>query len=333
MRAFVRLGVAVAFLLPALHATSEEPSLNCRDGGNAPPRLLLVQNLWGLRAYPAADTEWPDERKVRVIAAAGFDAFDVWVGGAREEDLARWKALGVAHGLGVGVEFGPERVEDADAAIAAAKRLGSVYLDAHVASAFTPEKEAEALLRALVERCRAASMPLVVQTHRGRVTQDLLRTVAYARAIPDLRFDLDLSHYFVAGEMGGPLSPEAEAAIGALLERATMLDGRISNGEQVQVDHLNPAYREPTERTAALWKRVMTGWLRGARRGDVFPFRVELGPPGYAILGSDGREISDRWEQQKSLLHLVETLWNEAVAETGAGERHASRARTASATR
>jgi sugar phosphate isomerase/epimerase len=333
MRSFARLAVLVTCLVPALRSAGEEPGLNCRDGGNAEPRLLLVQNLWGLRAYPAADTEWPDERKVQEIAAAGFDAFDVWVGGAKEADLARWKALGDAHRLGVGVEFGPERAEDADAAIAAAKRLGSVYLDAHVASAFTPEKEAEALLRALVERCRAASMPLVVQTHRGRVTQDLLRTVAYARAIPDLRFDLDLSHYFVAGEMGGPLSPEAEAAIGALLERATMLDGRISNGEQVQVDHLNPAYREPTERTAALWKRVMTGWLRGARRGDVFPFRVELGPPGYAILGSDGREISDRWEQQKSLLHLVETLWNEAVAETGAGERHASRARTASATR
>jgi len=45
----------------------------------------------------------------------------------------------------------------------------------------------------------------------------------------------------------------------------------------------------------------MVGWLRGAKRGDVFPFRVELGPPDYAILGADGREISDRWEQQKAM--------------------------------
>ena len=246
----------------------------------------------------------------------------MWVGGAKEEDLVRWKGLAEQHGLGIGVEFGPARVEDADAGIAAAKRLGSVYLDAHVASYFTPEAEAEALLRGLVERCRRADMPLVIQTHRGRVTQDLLRTVAYAQAIPELRFDLDFSHYLVAGEHTGALPAPAEAALAVLMERATMLDGRVSNGEQVQVDLLNPVYREHLDRVAALWKRVMVGWLRGARRGDVFPFRVELGPPGYAILGADGREISDRWAQQKAMRDLVERLWNEAVAETGIGERH-----------
>lgn len=311
--------VALATVIAA-PAGAEDERLNCRDGRDAPPRLLLVQNLWGLRAYPGAGDEWPDERKAAEIKAAGFDAFDVWVGGASEADLARWVELGRAHGLGVGVEFGPARVEDADAAIAAAKRLGSTYLDAHVASYFTPEAEAEALLRGLVERCWRAGMPLVIQTHRGRVTQDLLRTVAYARAIPELRFDLDFSHYLVAGELTSALPPAAEAALGVLMERATMLDGRVSNGEQVQVDLLNPAYREHLDRVAALWKRVMVGWLRGARRGDVFPFRVELGPPGYAILGADGREISDRWAQQKALGDIVVRLWNEAVAETGKGE-------------
>jgi len=304
-----------------------EPGLNCRDGTDAAPRLQLVQNLWGLRAYPSTAEEWSEEKKLALIKAAGFDAFDVWVGGASEAELTRWKALSEAHGLAVGVEFGPARLEDVDAGIAAAKRLGSVYLDAHVASYFTPEAEALELLRGLVERCRRADMPLVIQTHRGRVTQDLVRTVAYAGAIPELRFDLDFSHYLVAGEHTGALPAPAEAALGVLMERATMLDGRVSNGEQVQVDLLNPVHREHLDRVAALWKRVMVGWLRGARRGDVFPFRVELGPPGYAILGADGREISDRWAQQKAMRDLAERLWNEAVAETGIGEPHATVAR------
>ena len=322
MRPRSSLGLAVLCLAALSPASASPPRLNCRDGRDAPPRLLLVQNLWGLRAYPSAGEEWPDERKAREIRDAGFDAFDVWVGGAKDEDLERWKALADASRLGIGVEFGPVRPEDADAAIAAAKRLGSVYLDAHPAGYFTPEREAEALLRGLVARCARADMPLVVQTHRGRATQDLLRTVAYAKAIPELRFDLDFSHYLVAGEMGGPLGPEAEGALGVLMERAIMLDGRVSNGEQVQIDLLNPVYREHVDRQAALWKRVMSGWLRGAGRGDVFPFRVELGPPDYAIRGRDGSEISDRWEQQKAMRALVERLWNEAVDESGRGERH-----------
>jgi len=318
----MRLAAAAVLVFAAAGPAPAGEGLNCRDGRDAPPRLQLVQNLWGLSAYPSAKDEWPLEKKLAEVKAAGFDAFDVWVGDAKEEDLARWEAAAKASGLGVGVEFGPTRPEDADAAIAAAKRLGSVYLDAHAASYFTPEAEAEALLRGLVERCRAAGMPLVVQTHRGRVTQDLLRTVGYAQRIPDMRFDLDFSHYIVAGELGGEFSKEAAAALFVLADKAIMLDGRVSNGEQVQVDADNPAYARHVERTATMWKRVMVRWLRYAERGDVFPFRVELGPPDYAILGVDGRETSDRWAQQKAMKSLVERLWNEAVGEVGRGERH-----------
>jgi hypothetical protein len=313
----------LALLLPA-SAPAQDPSLNCRDGKDATPRLQIVLNVWGLQAYPSAKEEWTEDKKVQEIAAAGFDAFDVWIGNAKEEDFSRWKTLAEGSGLAIGVETEILRPEDADAAIEGAKRLGSVYLDAHVAGYFTPEAEAEALLRSLADRCRKAAMPLAIQTHRARVTQDLLRAVRYAKAIPDLRFDLDLSHYFVGGSIGGGgvLPPEAEKALDFLMERAIMLDGRVSNGEQVQVDHRNPAYAAERDRFASMWKSGMKRWLGTARRGDVFPFRIELGPPHYAILGGDGREISDRWEQQKDMKALVERLWNEAVAETGFGEKH-----------
>jgi hypothetical protein len=318
----MRLAAAAVLMLTfAGSATLAADDLRCRDGRDAPPRLLLVQNLRGLAAYPSASDEWPLEKKLGEIRAAGFDAFDVWVSGAAEEDLARWEAGARANGLGVGVGFSASRPEDADPAIAAAKRLGSTYLDAQVGSYFTSEADADALLRGLVERCRAAAVPLVVHTHRGQVTQDLLRTVGHAQRIPELRFGVDFSHYVVAGEMGGDFSKEQAAAFFVLMDRAIMIDGRVSNGEQVQIDLTNPAYRRYVERASAMWKSAMIRWLSGAERGDLLPFRVDLGPPDYAILGADGREIADRWAQQKSMKALVERLWNEAVAETGRGQR------------
>jgi hypothetical protein len=285
--------------------------------------LQLVQNLWGLVGLPSKDREWSEEEKLTLVKKAGFDAFDVWIGGASEERIEKWRAQGARFGLEIGVETGPEKVQDLGPAIAATKRLGSVYLDVHVANSFVPEVEATELLRGLSEEAKRAGLAMVVQTHRGRVTQDLLRTVGYARAIPDLRFDLDLSHYFVGGEIGGAPSAVAQTHFDQLLDRAVMLDGRVSNGEQVQVDMGPDADNAQTRIFAAMWKRAMVHWLKEARPGDVFPFRVELGPPGYAILDPAGREISDRWGQQKAMARLVVRLWNEAVREAGSGAPHA----------
>ena len=79
MRLVASAVLVLTFVAPALEAGD---GLNCRDGKDAPPRLQLVQNLWGLAGYPSTKDEWPLERKLAEIKAAGFDAFDVWLGGA-----------------------------------------------------------------------------------------------------------------------------------------------------------------------------------------------------------------------------------------------------------
>ena len=315
-----RLALVVAGLVCAPLARAQ--NLNAHDGTQAPPRLYLVQNYWGFDSLPSKGKPWTREEALAEMRAAGYDAVDVWGSGLSDKDADAWKALATRHGLGLGMEGGPNTVDDLPALVATARRLGSPYLDLHVASYYVPEKEAKDLLRALSEGCKREGIAMVTQTHRGRVTQDLLRTVAYAEAIPDLRFDLDLSHYFVAGEIGGAPSAEARKRFDVLMARAVMLDGRVSNGEQVQIDMGPAADSEQTRVFAGLWKKVMVGWLKTARPGDLFPFRVELGPPVYAILDPSGKEISDRWGQQKLMAKLVERLWNEAVQETGVGVPH-----------
>ena len=301
---------------------AQAQNLNAHDGADAPPRLYLVQNYWGFDSLPSKDKPWTKEQALAEMKAAGYDAVDVWGSGMADKDADFWKVLATKHGLRLGMEAGPNKAEDLPALIATARRLGSPYLDLHVGNYFVPEKEATELLRALSEGCKREGIAMVTQTHRGRVTQDLLRTVGYAEAIPDLRFDLDFSHYFVGGEISGAPNPEAQKRFDVLMARAVMLDGRVSNGEQVQIDMGPAADNAQTRVFASLWKKVMVGWLKTAKRGDLFPFRVELGPPGYAILDPSGQEISDRWGQQKLLARLVERLWNEAVKETGIGQVH-----------
>ncbi len=315
--------VLVMLLLSASLAAAQNYHVN--DGSTDPPKLWIAVNVWGLEKLPAGGAEWSLEEKLkRLKEAGGFDVIDRYTAADPKSYAAVEELDGLArkYGFKVGFSTSIDRMEQLDVAISLARKAGTRYVDVMTGPYHVPEQEAVRLIRAISDRFKAEKIALALQTHRGLVTQDLLRTAAYTKAVPELRFDLDLSHYFVAGEIGEDLTAEALRSFEPVLDRAVMLDGRVSNGEQVQID-IGPSGDNPhARRFAALWKRVMVSWLERAEPGDVLPFRVELGPPSYAILDLKGREISDRWAQTLVLRSLAERLFNEAVKETGMGRSH-----------
>jgi hypothetical protein len=316
------------FLL-LLSSSALAQNLHINDGSSDPPKLWIAINVWGLEKLPAGGPEWSlDEKLRRLREAGGFDVIDRYTpaepkSAALVEEL---DTLTRKHGFKVGMATSIDRMEQLDTAIALAKKARTPYVDVMTGPYTTPDADALRLMKAISDRFQAEKIALAFQTHRGLVTQDLMRTVSYARALEDIRFDLDLSHYFVAGEITEDLTPVSLAAFDVLLERAVMLDGRVSNGEQVQIDIGSAGDNPHAKRFAALWKKTMVSWLKRAKPGDVLPFRVELGPPGYAILDTNGREISDRWAQTLVLRALAERTFNEAVKEAGVGRPHLSAA-------
>ncbi len=319
---------ALLFLFVSSAAFAQ--NLHVNDGSADPPKLWIAMNVWGLEKLPAGGPEWSlDEKLKRLREAGGFDVIDRYTVAdpksmAAVEELDQ---LTKKHGFKVGMATSIDRMDQLDPAIALAKKAGTPYVDVMTGPYTLSEADAVRLMTAISDRFKAEKIALAFQTHRGLVTQDLLRTVRYTRDLPDMRFDLDFSHYFVAGEIGEDPSAAALAAFDVILERAVMLDGRVSNGEQVQID-IGPSGDNPhARRFAGLWKRTMVSWLTRARPGDVLPYRVELGPPSYAILDTNGREISDRWAQTLVIRTLAERAFNEAVKETGIGRRHETAAR------
>ena len=70
----------IPFLLGSTLIGSKGPqSLNAHDGSTAPPRLVIVQAMWGMIGYPSREDDWSLEEKLRRIKAAGFDAVDTVV--------------------------------------------------------------------------------------------------------------------------------------------------------------------------------------------------------------------------------------------------------------
>ena len=314
------LGV-LALLLASMQAPAiagESTWMN--DASDAAPRLTVQQAIWAMGGLPRGGDAWSREEQVAKIAEADFDGFMLFLSGPDESRQA-WKALAEKHGLEITALCRPASAEDMRRNLASAKALGARALVAMVRPTFVTFEEGAEKIRTLMAEGRKAGLPVYLETHRGTITQDLMLTARWAAEIPGVQLHGDLSHLVVCYGFGRGGDPVAKA-YDAILARVGMLDGRISNGQQVQID-VGPGGEHPAAKGfQKMWTRAMTRWLENAGPGDIFLFKPELGPPPYSILGLDGEEISDRWAQALVIRELGIAAWNEAVRNTGKGQAY-----------
>jgi len=282
----------------------------CNDGSNSPPRLRLSHSLWSLTKLPMNGEEWSLAEKCRRVREAGFEAIECWLTDENEREVT---AALQKEGLRLGLGHHPFTLDDTRKTVERARRLGADYIFAQPADAFTPEETAVALIRDGHALASDQGVPYFLETHRNTCTETLPQTYRLLERLPEIRITADLSHFFVIGEFYGWENEWLPERLAPVLERVSSFHGRISNGEQVQVDVGDGSGRTP-QVYVQIWAQGMRAWLQGARPGDVLPFASELGPPAYAIVDPAGREISDRWEQSLVMKRLAEQAWALATA-------------------
>ncbi|WP_245996120.1 sugar phosphate isomerase/epimerase family protein [Paenibacillus taihuensis] len=262
--------------------------------------------------------EWSLEEKLERISAAGYGGvYDNMPEPEREKEYFR---LLDRYSLSFATQAFPGRRGDISELAARAKHAGALYMNAQVMDSFVVGDDALRLLDGLMEEAAVSSLPFFVETHRGRITQDLLRTVEYVNALPSLRLTIDLSHYVLSGEMQEP-GAEAEQAFAKLLERTSCIHGRISNSQQIQVPwEKDGVTKLPiTNHFVRWWTTGMKHRLQDLQPGEVFPFVTELGPPPYAITVENATgvytEPLNRWEASLIMKKLAEECWEKATGE------------------
>jgi sugar phosphate isomerase/epimerase len=290
------------------------------------PRLEVLMSWWGmsgLGVQNCARNEWSMEEKVRSIAEAGYDGINGMLPEGKEAE--QWHWLLDQYNLSYSVNAYPKTVEELDDILCKAKSFGRVdFVNVQVMRPFLVGDQAVQLLADMSELSRSAGIPAYFETHRGTITQDLLRTVEYAERLPWIDLTIDFSHYVVAGEMR-TVSDEAEEMLQRLLSRTKSIHARVSNGEQIQIDipmfggvdgedepeiELEDPMLKHFQRW---WLGGMRSWRQAAKEDQVLPFICELGPPPYAITvpDTDGVqfEVSDRWTQALIFAKTARSLW------------------------
>ncbi|MGI4789971.1 MAG: sugar phosphate isomerase/epimerase family protein [Janthinobacterium lividum] len=276
------------------------------DGSQNPPRLRIQHSLWSLIGLPMnAPEEWTLMEKFERVKDAGFEAVECWLDESNEQ---RHKDALNAAGLRLALGHHPFTLEDTRGIVEMARRLNADFLFAQPLTPYTPLPEAAAFLRGATAVAHDHGLPFFVETHRGNIPESLNQALALIELMPEVRFTGDLSHFVLTGEFYGWPDEKAIDRMDPILQRISHLHGRISNGEQVQVD-VGDGTGETAQFFVRLWARAMSHWRKDAGPGDVFPFASELGPPRYAITLPDGREFSDRWEQSLVMKHLAEQAW------------------------
>ena len=279
------------------------------EGGPGRPRLRVQHSLWSLRALPMNLPEWTLDEKFSRVKAAGFEAVECWL--TDESEREHKEALD-RHGLRLVLGHRPFSVDETRQTVERAVRLGADFVFAQPADAFTPLNEVVTIIQEGRKMAADSGFPYFVETHRNNYTENLPQTLQLIDAVPDIRFTADLSHFVVVGEFYGWEEERAADRLMPVLGRTSHMHGRVSNGEQVQVD-VGDGSDQTARFFVELWSTAMRHWLKAAGTGDVFPFASELGPPRYAITLPDGREFSDRWEQSLVMKRLAEEAWARAV--------------------
>ncbi len=190
-----------------------------------------------------------------------------------------------------------------------AAEFGVGHIDLHADVRPRTLSECLTLLEGWQRLAEEVDFPVLVETHRDRMTTDLHFTLDLLDRMPELKLLADLSHYLVGREFAWPVSTENHAEIYRILDSAWAFHGRVASREQIQVELSFDHHRKWVDLFKGWWTYGVESWRSRADADDTLAFVCELGPQPYAISGADGNDLSDRWEESLLLRRIVHEIW------------------------
>ena len=273
------------------------------------PRLRLVLNTWSIcnlpafSAFPAgldaADT-------VAAIRAAGYEGLQM-----EADDPLRAASLDA--GMHMSATGRVLAVAEAVEVCRRHRDLGFAMTTLHVGTGFETQAEGLRLAEAVVAASARSGYPLYVETHRATLTQDPRRTLDLIDALPELRFNMDASHWYAGCEMPyGDFDAKLDA-LAPVFARTRYIHGRMADSSCMQVP-VAGRHATCTRHFHEIWSRSFRGFLDSACRGTRICFAPELLPNAAVV---NGRTVEINYARLKDSPNgaIEETdRWLEALA-------------------
>jgi len=274
-------------------------------------KLAIYQSLWGMQLRSPHVPERTVEENFAMVAEAGFDGICIDPAVDEIPEMRALQPLYEEHHLGCMVNAFPSREEDMQPLLGLARDLDACMVN--VISGVMPIRPEDAVpvVRRWMDEADDMGMPLLFETHRDGLLNDMYFTLQLMDLVPDMRLCADLSHFVVDRELRSPVPDRDQKYIESILDRSDCFQGRVASREQVQVAINFPQHQEWVEIFKGWWKFGMREWRRRNPQDATLVFLCELGPPPYAITDADQRELSDRWEESLQIRDWARDIWSE----------------------
>ncbi|MGL4966563.1 MAG: sugar phosphate isomerase/epimerase family protein [Inquilinus sp.] len=275
-------------------------------------RLLVLQSLWSMERRHTDGFERTLEANVEMIAGAGFDGISAhWT----DRDEVR-RTADCLRGTGMVAEAMcfPKTVDDLNPVLEIAAEFPVHHINLQPDVRPRRLEECVPLIEGWRRLAEQVDVPVLIETHRDRMTTDLYFTLDLLDRFPDLPLLADLSHFLVGREFAWPVSDENHALIHRILENSWAFHGRVASREQAQIEIAFPHHRMWVDLFLDWWGYGFRSWRRRAAADATLSFTCELGPKPYAITGRDGNDTTDRWAESLTLAGLARDLWAETAA-------------------
>ena len=284
-------------------------------------KLEVFQSLWAMEQRIPGQPERPLEEQFAQVAEAGYHGLCLDPAVAEIPATLALLPLFAKYQLKCMLNVFPHTEAEMYPLLEAALEMNACQVNAIGQVMPLTVAEGVPVVRRWMDDAAQVGVPLLFETHRDSLLNDLHYTLLMMDEVPQMRLCADLSHFVVDREMRLPLDAVSHAHMQRILERSDCFQGRVSSREQIQVQIDFPQHQEWVEQFRRWWAHGIHRWRQRSAPDATLVFLCELGPPAYAITDRNGAELSDRWAEALVIRHWAEQAWSESEPGSGSGAR------------
>jgi len=265
-------------------------------------KLTIMATSWGFdgsmdefcakvkkEGYDGVELWWPtDNKKAQDEMFAALKKYDLEIGflcGGSQIDPKEH------------LEFYKKMID----AAAKQKIQQPLYINNHSGRDHYSFEQYKKFIEHTIALAKETGISIVHETHRSRILFAAHVTKEFIEKIPELRINLDISHWCNVHES---LLADQQATVQLALDRTDLIHARIGHPEGPQVnDPRAPEWEKVVKQHFEWWDTVVA---RKKKNGERMVFLTEFGPPDYMPTMAYTRQpLADQWTINVHMMNLL----------------------------